>query len=69
MKRRKVVHGKNLAVRLPVFPTITTWLALDHWSAPAWLYGVSFTLLGAVWLLALVDMCIRESIDVFERKP
>lgn len=69
MRKRRVVHGNNLAVRMPVFQTITTWLALDHWSAPTWFYGASFTLLGIVWILAIVDMFVREAVDVFERKP
>jgi len=37
----KVLKRSNLPTRLPLWQSVTCLLALEHWNAPEWLYGVA----------------------------
>jgi hypothetical protein len=67
MKMRVIKRGE-LPTGLPIWPTITTWLALDHWNTPEWLYG-AFIVIGAIfWGLSIWVRSIEESESVFNSK-
>ena len=65
----KVIHSKNLPTRLPVTSTIAWYLLLDHFTAPGWVYGVVFTLLGIVWGASAFRLGFQSAVDIFEGKP
>lgn len=60
-----VVSNKNLPSRLPVFSAITTYLALEHFNAPEWLYGA----IGLFFLLAFIgsiySIVMSERVEIF----
>ena len=65
-KAKKVIAYNNLPSRLPVVATVTCWLALEHWHAPQWLYGVFgfFFLIG--WIACIVGLVTEEAIDLLK---
>lgn len=66
MKPKKVLKANNLPSRYPIFPTIVTWLALDHWNAPQWMYGACGLLFVIFWLNAIYNNVTQEEIDLFK---
>jgi len=68
MESKKVIDRKNLPSFLPVFPALTTFLALDHWDAPEWLFGV-FGLFFAMWFItAACRIAIDKKVDVLSEE-
>ncbi len=56
-----MTHKRKFASELTL-PTTTTaagWLLMDRLHAPAWGYGVFWTLIGLVWLVIIVAMLIH----------
>lgn len=66
MKRRKVVSDKNTALKSPLWPTLVTWLTLDRFAAPGWLYGILGTLFAIYWICWVTDLFNREEIEIFK---
>lgn len=64
----KVIHTKNLPARLPIVPMVVCWLALDHWNAPQWLYGVFAALFGIVVIAFFISKHKEEDVDIFKDK-
>lgn len=60
-----VISGTNLPSMLPLFPSITSWIALDHWSAPGWLYGVIGSIFVFWWIAAILKLSSTTAIDIF----
>jgi hypothetical protein len=46
----RVIAPRYLPTKLPVIPTITTWLLLDRLHVRPMTWGAYFTLLTIVWL-------------------
>ena len=65
----KVIHAKNLPVRFPVAGTIACYLLLEHFTAPGWVYGVVFTVLGIIWVGGVFQLARQSAVDIFEGKP
>ena len=65
-KAKKVLANNNLPTRLPLWSTITCWLALEHWNAPQWLYGTMglFFLIG--WIACIVGLVTEEKVDLLK---
>ena len=66
MKKRKVIT--NIPTRLPVAVTLVTYLCLDKWSAPEWLWGVLGIIFAVIWIITIIDIWNCERIDIFEAK-
>lgn len=68
MKTKKVIDAKNLPGKLPIWSTLTTALALDHWNAPEWLWGALglFFLIG--WIAVIASKSREEQVDMFEKE-
>lgn len=66
MKQRKVVHGKNLAMRSPVLTILVFWLVLDRLDAPGWVWGVVGTIAVVLLLAWIVDIFNIEHIEVIK---
>lgn len=64
MKIEKRIAIKNLPLRFPVWQIITAWLLLDRLQAPGYAYGITFTILGIVFLAAIVDRIYYTDVDV-----
>jgi hypothetical protein len=65
MKKNKVIKYKNLPSKIPIFPTLTTWLALDHWHAPQWLYGAIGLIFLNLWVLCIIGIFHQDQTDIF----
>lgn len=65
-KPKKVLKANNLPSRLPIWTTLVTWLALDYWKAPQWLYGAAGFLFFILWLNAIDGIATEEKIDLFK---
>lgn len=66
MKTRKVI--RNTPTKLPIIATLVTYLCLEKWSAPEWLWGVLGAIFVIIWIIAIVDIWNCERIDIFETK-
>ena len=53
---RYVIPWDALPARLPIQTTATSYLLLEHFDAPGWVYGVVVTLLAFLWAIAIVRM-------------
>jgi hypothetical protein len=60
MKEVKVVRRTSLPARIPVSPTLLSWLLLDHFKSPGWIWGVTGTLIAMLWV-GWVICIIRET--------
>lgn len=65
MKKRTVVSGDNLPIRLPIGTAWLTALSQSTWNAPGWVWGVAWTIVVLVAIVAAVDIFTRESKNVF----
>ncbi len=65
MAKRKVISGKNLAIRPPILLSVVLWLLLDRLAAPGWLFGVAGTVITVFWILFIVDALNHEDVDIF----
>lgn len=68
MKNIKVISRKNLPTKLPLTLTLTIYLALDHWSAPEWLYGALSLYLIVVWIYIVIRVFKEEQVDVLDNQ-
>lgn len=64
MKIEKRIAMKNLPMRFPIWQIITAWLLLYHLNAPGYAYGITFTILGIVFLAAIIDRIYCTDVDV-----
>jgi hypothetical protein len=71
MKKRKVLDRKRLPARLPLFQSIVCWLALKHWNAPEWLYGVLGVVFLIYWIASIYAFYTQKEVDfvVKEKEP
>lgn len=65
---RKVISFKNLPSRFPVLSTIVFYLLLDKLNSPGWLWGVVGTVMGLVWIGAIIAIWTQKQVDIFEGK-
>ena len=54
----KVLHHEQRPTYMPIAGTVAWVTALHYFAAPGWVWGVFFTLLAAVWTVALVRVLI-----------
>jgi hypothetical protein len=66
MKAKKVLKSNNLPSRLPIFPTLSTGIALDYWNAPQWLWGALGFLFLIAWIAAIYQIATQESVDLLK---
>jgi hypothetical protein len=63
-KKVKVIDTSNFPSRLPIFQTLTTWLALDRFNAPQWLWGAMGLLFTIIWIVSIIGMVVQEKVDL-----
>ena len=64
MKKLQVINRKFLPTSLPLTSTLVFWLALDHWNAPGWLYGIVAFIMVIAWIVAIIAIYKEEPADV-----
>ena len=64
MKRKTVIKWSSLPSRLPVSFGILWWLLLDRLAAPAWAYGVLWTVVCLGTIAFVIDFCRTDMRDV-----
>ena len=63
MKKCKRIHPNNQPIRLPLLSSVILWIVLDKLQAAEWVKGVSWTIMGFLWLFAIVCIYNSESLD------
>jgi hypothetical protein len=68
MAKKKVISGNNFKPKLPVLATAVAYLYLDYYKAPGWVWGVTATLYGLLWIVVIVLLAKNdyEEVDVFK---
>jgi len=64
MKRKTVIKSSSLPTRSPVGTAILFWLLLDRVAAPAWAFGVLWTLVALVALVWVASFWTESRRDV-----
>lgn len=63
--KRAVIHFNSLPTSLPITKTLLLVLALDHWHAAGWVWGVMLALVAIIWFKAIRNIISEECVDVF----
>lgn len=62
--KRTVLSNNYLPARPPTLLTLTLVLALDHWRAPGWAWGVALTVLALVWAAFVYDRLNQQRVNL-----
>lgn len=68
MKRRKVLSGKQLGVRPPIYQTITMWLLLDRLNANQLAWGIIGTVFVFLWIVVIIGLFTQDAVEIDELK-
>ena len=63
----RVIHRKNLPIKLPITQTLTIFLAMDYWNAPEWLFGVVCFSAAIIWGATIYSITTQKMEDVFTK--
>ena len=61
-KKHKVISYKLLPTRLPIWPTIITWLVMDRLQPAEWIWGAVIVFWLLAWLGAIVELRSEEHV-------
>lgn len=64
--KKKVVSIENLPVQVPVFNSLTLWLALDHWNAPQYMYYALVIFTTIMWTSSIRKIVNQRQINIFK---
>jgi hypothetical protein len=65
---RRLIWTGNLPMRIPIWQTLLVWVALDHFRAPAWLWGGAALFLILLWAAWIHQVSTRDSVDVLSNR-
>ena len=68
-KGRKVIKANNLPYKLPIWSSLTAYLALEYWNAPQWVYVAVGLFFLVFWINSMVGFVTQESIDLLNNEP
>ncbi len=68
MNRPTYIAASNMYPRLPIWPSLTAYLALEHFQAPMWAYGAVGMLMGLLWIGVLLKLATGKSVDLLGGK-
>lgn len=68
MKTRFVVSPIALPAKLPLWNTVTAWLALDHFNSSDLARGIVWTVVAFIWIATIICIVREEKVDPFELK-
>lgn len=60
----KVLHPSQLPTRLPIIGTLVAYMCMDMYDAPGWVIGMVWTLLGIIWICAIVAIYKEDQIKL-----
>lgn len=66
MNKKQRISRKNLPWKNPLWVTLVSWMALDHWNAPDWCYGAVGVLMLLFWVGFIASFFTDEAVDIFE---
>jgi len=58
--KKRVFNRQNITTTLPVSFSITMWLLLDRLDASGWVWGVTGTIFGLLWISCIVSIFVEE---------
>lgn len=64
MKKKTVISFKSLPQRAPVHTAIVWWLLMDRLGAPAWAYGVMWTVVAILAIGFIAELATAERKNV-----
>jgi hypothetical protein len=64
--KRKVVSIDNLPSQVPVFSSLTLWLALDHWHVPQWMYYALGIFIFIMCTSAIIKIKNQIEVNIFK---
>jgi hypothetical protein len=68
MKKNKVIHRKNMPVRLPTFLTVVCYLLLDRFNAPEFIWGIVTMFLLLLWIVSIYSLVKEKQIDILNKE-
>lgn len=71
MSEKRVIARKYLPQNLPTGSTAVTYLMLDRFSAPGWLWGAMGLFVVLLWIVSVMELWKQEEYEVVlgQRKP
>ena len=66
MKKSKWIHRSNMPLKLPVTSSVVLYLLLDKCQAAGWVQGVAYTIMGLIWVGAVVAIFNSERLEEFK---
>lgn len=66
--RPRLIRFKHLPQRPPITLGLVWGMALDHYHAPMWLWGVAGTILVLITAVWIMQLCTSEWIDLGNSK-
>lgn len=67
-KAKKVLANSNMPARLPLWSSLTCYLALEHWNAPQWLYGAMGLYFLIAWIGSIIELATQEKVDLLKNE-
>ena len=67
MKKVKVISYKNLPAKLPLLSSAVSYLFLDKFNAPGWVWGVVITLFSILWISCVIKLSNEDVIDILNK--
>lgn len=62
MSKTRKLPSRLMPTKLPLYPSIITWMALDYYHSPDWAYGALGVLFALIWGSAIYSMATEEEI-------
>ena len=69
MKNHKFIKNNNLPPKFSVLTPLTWWLVLERFSAPGWVFGLIYTLIGLVYISEIWRLIVSEAVDLLGNDP
>lgn len=63
---KQTFYIKNQGVKLPIWKTLTIVLALSHWNASGFVWGIFIVLAAIFWAVSIIFIINQKGVDVFE---
>ena len=64
--KNRVIAFKNLPSRPPIVLTAVTWLLLDRFKAPGWMFGAAGVVMLLLSVAVVVGCSTEEKVDIFK---
>lgn len=62
----KVLHPSQIPTRLPFISTWLAYMTMDLYDAPGWMWGMGWTLITLIWIIAVVAIWKQDHTKILE---